>query len=214
MRCGRPGCRFVRPDEIRRTADDVIEIATGDVRHARILAEGLRTAGIAEDVVAGLDSVAVRFDPLLVDENAIVAAIEAVPLRERDDGGDCIDIPVVYDGADLDTVCARLGCSKAGFIEQHSASEHRVELLGFVPGFAYVSGFETGRAVPRLAEPRQRVAAGSVGVANGFTGIYALAGPGGWPVVGHTKTRLFEPGATNPFRLRPGSRIRFSSASA
>ena len=81
--------------------------------------------------------------------------------------------------------------------------------MGFTPGFAYISGMPDGLNITRLDLPRSRVPAGLVGLSAAFTGLYALAGPGGWPLIGRTEATLFSPARANPFLLAPGQRVRF-----
>ena len=123
-----------------------------------------------------------------------------------------VEIPVVYggeSGPDLDEVCEILQMSADEFIAMHTGAEHRVDLVGFTPGFVYVGGIGEKLNVPRRAEPRQRVPAGSIGVADGRTGLYALQSPGGWHLVGRTPKPLFDAGNDDPFPLQAGMRIRF-----
>ena len=195
-----------------RIADDVFEFAVESSRAAQSLAVQLRSLNIAEDVVAGLKTVCLRFDPLnlqqietaLADVNHIVDA----PLFE----GEIVELAIQYGGEcgpDLPAVCKALGLSETKFVEMHSQRLHTVELIGFTPGFAYLSGLPDTVAIPRLSTPRPRVAAGSVGVSSDYTGVYALAGPGGWPLVGRVQDQLFDPEAKAPLRLSPGQRVRF-----
>jgi 5-oxoprolinase (ATP-hydrolysing) subunit B len=195
-----------------RTADDVFEITVDGPAEARALAETLRAEGRAEDVVAGMDRVAVGFRPDQADAVAgWLRGIARVPAPAAD-AGDIIQIAVHYGGEhgpDLPDVCVALGLSVEAFIDLHTRREHRVELMGFTPGFAYVSGLPEGMEVARLDAPRPRVAAGSVGISAGFTGLYALDGPGGWPLVGRTFDALFRPDSDHPFRLAAGQRLSF-----
>jgi allophanate hydrolase len=96
-------------------------------------------------------------------------------------------------------------------IRIHTSREHRVDLIGFTPGFAYLSGLRDDLRIPRLTDPRQRAAAGSVGIAAGFTGLYATAGPAGWPLIGRTPMPLLNTNAQSPFALTVGMRVRFTA---
>ena len=84
-----------------------------------------------------------------------------------------------------------------------------VYFLGFLPGFAFMGGLEAALTTPRRAEPRLAVPAGSVGIGGEETGIYPLASPGGWQLIGRTRLRLFDPQAPEPTLLRPGDHVRF-----
>ena len=115
------------------------------------------------------------------------------------------------EGPDLEALCKELGMSKAELVSLHTGTEYRVDMVGFTPGFAFIGGLDERLNVPRRKEPRQRVAAGSVGIADGRSGLYALASPGGWTLIGRTPFPLFDPQADNPFPVQAGMRIRFTA---
>lgn len=124
----------------------------------------------------------------------------------------CVEIPTRYDGADLDRVAALHDLSAAEVIQRHGAPLYRVQCLGFSPGFPYLGGLDPSLATPRLATPRTRVPAGSVAIGGEQTGIYSVASPGGWNLIGSTTAPLFRPRATSveaAFLLRAGDRLRF-----
>lgn len=118
-----------------------------------------------------------------------------------------VTVPVRYDGADLDDVARRWDMTRAEAAASHAALEFVVGFCGFAPGFAYLSGLPDELAVPRLERPRPRVPAGSVGVADVWTGIYPSASPGGWRTLGHTDIRLWDPHREQPALLAPGTRV-------
>jgi len=125
-----------------------------------------------------------------------------------------VEIPVRYGGEwgpDLADVAAYCGLSAEAVIELHAQPVYTVAMLGFAPGFAYLLGLPEALATPRLATPRLRVPPGSVGIAGAQTGVYALATPGGWRIIGWTDLALFDPGRAEPFALRAGDRVRFVS---
>lgn len=200
--------------------DDLLSVQSRGPSVAQHLAAHLRETGCWREVVAGIDSVVVQFDNAVLSvadaRAAVAAALAAVP-EVVDIAAATVDIPVCYGGdmgPDLLPVCERLGMTPDEFIAQHTAPEYRVDMLGFTPGFAYLGGLDERLSVPRLAEPRLRVEAGSVGIAGERTGIYALAGPGGWSIVGRTPCRLFDAGADRPFLLQPGMTVRFHAKDA
>jgi KipI family sensor histidine kinase inhibitor len=200
------------PVELHPLGDDALEARTGlGVRPLHAVAHTLRAQGRFEEVVPGMGCLAVRFDPLhLTPDKAaglLKAALEASPAAEDAPGTEHV-LPVRYDGPDLAAVAEMLDLTAAALTERHAALTHEVVLIGFTPGFAYLSGAE-GLSVPRLASPRVRVPAGSVGLAGGRTGLYALAGPGGWPLIGRTEAALWR--GDSPL-LRPGDRVRFEPA--
>lgn len=204
-------------DRLNVCGDDLITFQTDGPRQAQQFASRLREGDWLE-VVPGIDSVVVRFDAarLRVAEavDALDAALEA-PADVDTAPAPLVDVPVTYGGAggpDLDALLDSLGLDSEAFIAMHTAGEYHVEMLGFTPGFAYIGGLDDRLDVPRLDEPRRHVAAGSVGIAGRRTGIYALPGPGGWPLIGRTTLTLFDPDAEEPFLLKPGMRIRFVAA--
>ena len=123
-----------------------------------------------------------------------------------------IDIPVCYGGSfgpDLADWARHGGFTPEEGIARHTGGDYRVAMLGFAPGFPYLMGLDPALAMPRLATPRARIPAGSVGIGGGQTGVYPAAGPGGWRLLGRTPLRLFDPGASPPALLAPGDRVRF-----
>ncbi|WP_286877178.1 MULTISPECIES: 5-oxoprolinase subunit PxpB [Pantoea] len=123
-----------------------------------------------------------------------------------------IEIPVVYGGSagpDLSEVADRAGLTPPQLVELHSSADYIVYFLGFQPGFPYLGGLDTRLHTPRRAEPRVAVPAGSVGIGGSQTGIYPLAAPGGWQLIGHTPLSLFDPLKQPPTLMRPGDRVRF-----
>lgn len=123
-----------------------------------------------------------------------------------------IEIPVIYGGnlgPDLSEVARHCGLSASQVVEQHSSVDYVVYFLGFQPGFAYLAGLAPALVTPRRAEPRLMVPAGSVGIGGGQTGVYPLATPGGWQLIGRTSVKLFNPADENPTLLAPGDTVRF-----
>nr|WP_255669250.1 5-oxoprolinase subunit PxpB [Buttiauxella sp. A2-C1_F] len=123
-----------------------------------------------------------------------------------------IEIPVIYGGSfgpDLAEVAGHCGLSASQVVELHSSVDYIVYFLGFQPGFAYLAGLAPTLYMPRRAEPRLMVPAGSVGIGGSQTGIYPLATPGGWQLIGQTPVRLFNPADDVPTLLAPGDTVRF-----
>lgn len=205
---------------VRLCGDDVVSVACEDTQSAQALADHLRESGEWLECVAGIASCVAQFDLAAVSAEEAVRRM-ASALRDapaaRDADAEVVEVPVCYGGdhgPDLDDVCERLGLSREAFIELHTGSEYGVDMLGFTPGFAFIGGFEAAQEVPRRSQPRVRLEPGSIGIAGGRTGIYTLASPGGWQIVGRTPERLFDAGAEQPFRLRAGTRVRFVAISA
>ncbi len=166
------------------------------------------------EVLPGMNNLTLSFEPLRVDAAALTARVMAAwpKLPAAGVTGRQIEIPVVYGGAegpDLAEVAAHSGLTPAEVVRRHSAGEYVVYFLGFLPGFAFLGGLEPALATPRRAEPRVGVPAGSVGIGGEQTGVYPLASPGGWQLIGRTSLRLFDPLAAEPTLLRTGDQVRF-----
>ena len=120
--------------------------------------------------------------------------------------GPLVELPVTYDGPDLDRVAAIWDADPA---EVLGALTFTSAFCGFAPGFAYLAGLPAARRLPRLDAPRPRVPVGSVAVAGDYAGVYPTASPGGWNLLGTTPATLWDPGAERPALLAPGTRVRF-----
>ncbi|MDK9365918.1 5-oxoprolinase subunit PxpB [Lelliottia wanjuensis] len=123
-----------------------------------------------------------------------------------------IEIPVVYGkkaGPDLGEVARHAGLSEKQVVELHASVDYVVWFLGFQPGFPYLGGLPEQLHTPRRGEPRLQVPAGSVGIGGQQTGIYPLASPGGWQLIGLTPLALFDAHREEPVLLRPGDTVRF-----
>ena len=127
------------------------------------------------------------------------------PIDQRAD----VEIDVVYDGADLEEVARLTGLTPDDVVAAHTAAPMRVGFGGFAPGFAYLVGGDERLNVPRRAEPRTRVPAGSVGLAGEFSGVYPRESPGGWQLIGRTDAVLWDVDRDPPALLTPGSWVRF-----
>jgi KipI family sensor histidine kinase inhibitor len=123
--------------------------------------------------------------------------------------GGVIEIPVVYDGPDLDEVAGLTGLSRQQVIERHAAAEYLVGWLGFSPGFGYLTGLDPELHVPRRDSPRTSVPAGSVAIAGPLAAVYPSASPGGWRLLGRTAAQLWDARREPPAVLAPGRRVRF-----
>ena len=126
--------------------------------------------------------------------------------------GRLVEIPVCYGeefGPDLGDVAAHAGLSAADVVALHSGAEYRVLAIGFVPGFPYLGGLPAKLQTPRRATPRTQVPAGAVGIGGAQTGVYPLATPGGWNLIGRTPLALFRAQENPPAFLLMGDRVKF-----
>lgn len=138
-------------------------------------------------------------------------AVAQVSWRERNSSWRW-EIPVVYGGTrgpDLETVARALSLSQADVVRLHAATTYRVFALGFAPGFGYLGVLPEELRLPRRAEPRDRIPAGSVAMAERQTAVFPLERPAGWHILGWTPVRMFRPGARHPFVLAPGDAVQF-----
>jgi KipI family sensor histidine kinase inhibitor len=179
-------------------------LALDQALHAR------RPRGLLSTVPA-YASLLCQYDPDVTDTARLEAGIRQLEgqVEASVPFGSVVDVPTRYDGPDLADVALKTNLTPAGVVEAHAGREYLVYCVGFAPGFTYCGALPDQLAVPRLASPRLRVSAGSIGVAGRQTGIYAVESPGGWNLIGRTAMRLFDPAADPPARFKPGDRLRF-----
>ena len=162
------------------------------------------------DLVPAARTVLVVFDAATTSIERVVADIsgrQISPVVERE--GPLVEVPVVYDGEDLAEVAALSGLSERDVVARHLRPEYRVAFCGFAPGFAYIAGGDPALRVPRRRSPRTAVPAGSVALADEFTGVYPRQMPGGWQLIGRTDAALWNLDRDPPALLPPGTRVRF-----
>jgi inhibitor of KinA len=208
-------------------ADAISEAASLRVRSLYELLQAATLPGVRE-VVPGFCSVTVHYDPVQLWDVASaesrsgrlpfdVLRERVAPLLERVVAAPApdvrvVEIPVCYGGdygEDLGTLALAHDLAPARLVELHAAPLYFVGMLGFMPGFPYLCGLDERLVTARRATPRARVPAGSVAIGGEHTGIYPLASPGGWHLIGRTPLRLFDPHARPPSLLLAGDRVRF-----
>lgn len=196
-----------------------------DATFQRVQSALARLHGVAReitDVVAGFATVTVHYEPARVATvggelphaalTRTIAALLEGPAPGVATRGPLVEIPVCYEGElapDLEEVARHAGLSIGEVVELHAAAEYTVHMIGFVPGFPYLGGLDPRLATPRRAEPRTRVPAGSVGIGGAQTGVYPIASPGGWRLIGRTPLRLFDARREASSLLQVGDRVRF-----
>ncbi len=127
-----------------------------------------------------------------------------------------IRVPICYDpevATDLDTFCSKKNISIARFIELHTKPTYRIEMLGFLPGFLYLSGLDPLLAQPRKSTPDYKIPAGSVAIGGNQAGIYPIESPGGWHIIGRTPLKFFDSERSPPTLANPMDKIKFYAIS-
>lgn len=186
--------------------DDVLEL------HAALV--GTPPAGVV-DIVPAARTVLLIIDPARTTLAAVQAAVRrTTPRPDRRAREELVEIPVSYDGADLEDVAVLLDCAAAEVIRRHTTDDWVVAFCGFAPGFAYLTSTSPHSSswrwdVPRRTTPRTRVPAGAVALAGEFTGVYPRESPGGWQLLGSTDLAVFDVNRKPAALLRPGTRVRF-----
>jgi inhibitor of KinA len=209
--------------EFQPLGDAALRVGLADVADAtaqhRVRAfcgrlEGLAIPGLIEHVPA-YTSVTVYYRPAAVGYQELCERISAAMANLDEQplpAARVVTLPVCYGGAfgpDIEFVAQNAGLSVEQVVELHSKVEYLVSMMGFAPGFPYLSGLPARLATPRLATPRLAVQAGSVGIGGSQTGVYPIQTPAGWRIIGHTPMKLYDPDAASPFLLSPGDHVRF-----
>ena len=162
------------------------------------------------EIIPAARTLLIKFDPSLSDENTLETKIAGLKLEKgQQKSGKLVEIPVVYDGEDLDDVAALLKIDREEVIRRHTESHYQVAFCGFAPGFAYLTGGDPLFNVPRRASPRKSIPAGSVALAGKFGGVYPQPSPGGWQLIGRTDVKMFDLDRDPPSLLKPGDRVHF-----
>ena len=206
---------------IRPASDRSLLVSFGDeisldahhhVDHLTYCLEGVR--GI-QNLHPAFTSVLVDFDPRLYIhwqvEELIRDRFASAPRRVAGEGR-TVEIPVRFggmDGPDLEDVARHTGLAAARALELFCAASYRVYFVGFSTCFPYLGGLPAELATPRLPAPRKHVPEGSVAIGGSQAGVYPLASPGGWRLIGRTSLRLFDPDGSPPALLRMGDLVRF-----
>jgi 5-oxoprolinase (ATP-hydrolysing) subunit B len=180
------------------------------------LAEIARLMPHVVEVVPGMNNLTIVFDPMQADYESLAAQLESGwnSVSVTDSIGEEVEIPVRYggeDGPDLAALAKHAGMSVDEVVKRHTGGEYIVFFLGFQPGFAYLGGLDAALHMPRRAEPRLEVPAGSVGIGGAQTGIYPAVSPGGWQLLGRTDLKLFDASRNPPSLMQPGDRVRFTA---
>ncbi len=167
------------------------------------------------DMIPTYCSLLINYNPLVMSYEALRERVESiVHMESRNEGGrkKVWKIPVVYGGVygpDLETIAEHAGLSEEEVIKIHSGRDYLIYMLGFLPGFTYLGGLDERIHTPRLAAPRVRIPAGSVGIGGSQTGIYPMDSPGGWQLMGMTPVKTYDASREVPILVEAGDYIRF-----
>lgn len=209
--------RFLPCGDCAVTVAFAQEISEETNRKLRYLAAGIEREGLrgVQETVPTFCSLTVYYDPLLLSQRRLEKHILRLLASYREStaaGKRVFRIPVCYEGAyapDMADVCRLTGLTRAQVIALHSSVDYLIYMLGFLPGFPYLGGMAERLAVPRLDSPRTVIPPGAVGIGGKQTGIYPLASPGGWRLIGRTPVKLYDPRRRDPILYRAGDYIRF-----
>ncbi len=167
------------------------------------------------DMIPAFCSLLVNYDPRVISYDEIRERMEAlvrVDARAGETRKRIFEIPVCYGGEygpDIQNIAEHAGLSQEDVIQIHSSRDYLIYMLGFLPGFTYLGGLDERLHTPRLANPRIRIPAGSVGIGGSQTGIYPLDSPGGWQLMGMTPVKTYDPSRETPILVEAGDYIRF-----
>jgi len=205
--------------QVAASGDRALLVTVGTIIDPALLGEVLALDRALQDrrpsgllgTVPAYASLLCHFDPAVTGADRLEQTIRQLEgtLEAAIPSGAVVDVATRYDGPDLPQVAVKTNLTPAGVVERHAGHEYLVYCVGFAPGFTYCGALTDQLDVPRMASPRLRVPAGSVGIAGRQTGIYGVESPGGWNLIGRTAMRLFDPAADPPARFKQGDRLRF-----
>lgn len=186
-------------------------------RRIRIFYENIRNEKIRgiTDIVPTFRSVLISYDPRFISFKVLCDQLKkylSMAGNAENKQKKIVEIPVCYEeefGPDLKFVAEHAGLSEEDVIAIHTAKEYLVYMIGFQPGFPYLGGLDERIFTPRLREPRVKIRAGSVGIGGEQTGLYPLASPGGWQIIGTTPVKAYNPKKNPSIPYEAGDYIRF-----
>ena len=208
--------RFLLTGDTSLSVEFGNEISEAINRRIRAFGLALEAAAIpgVTELVPTYRSMMIHYDPEVIGYAALTARLTAV-LGGLDQialpPSQVLEIPVLYGGEagpDLAFVAEHAGLTETEVIRLHAGRDYPIYMLGFLPGFPYLGGLDGRLFTPRLPTPRTAIPAGSVGIGGEQTGIYPIASPGGWQLIGRTPLKLFDP-AAGALPYAAGDRIRF-----
>lgn len=199
--------------------DEIDPVINNKVRSMAMVMEKEPLNGVLETIPT-YRSLLIIYDPANTNPTNLekeILALEERLSQIKIPPPDTVEIPVCYGGEfgpDIQFVAEHNSITEDDVVRIHSEAEYRIYMIGFTPGFPFLGGLPKALHTPRLETPRSFVPERSVGIANNQTGIYPLASPGGWQLIGKTPLKLFAPEHSNPFIYKVGDRIKFKPISA
>lgn len=167
------------------------------------------------DIIPAFCSLLINYDPRVLSYDDISKRMKRLlkmDIKAGESRRRVFEIPVCYGGQygpDLANIAEHAGLTEEEVIKIHSSRDYLIYMLGFLPGFCYLGGLDERIHTPRLANPRLKINAGSVGIGGSQTGIYPLDSPGGWQLMGMTPVKTYDPDREVPILLSAGDYIRF-----
>lgn len=167
------------------------------------------------DIIPAFCSLLINYDPRVLSFEEIKERLERMlkmDVAASAGKKKVFEIPVCYGGEygpDLANIAEHAGMTEEEVIKIHSGTDYLIYMLGFLPGFCYLGGLDERLHTPRLANPRIKIPAGSVGIGGSQTGIYPLDSPGGWQLMGLTPVKTYDPKREVPILVEAGDFIRF-----
>ena len=198
--------------------DAIAPDVNSKVRSMAIVIDETPPAGVVE-IIPTYRSLLIIYDPSVTQPDKLkktLGSLEARLGEIRIPPPRTVELPVCYGGEfgpDIDTVAETNHLTVEQVVELHCEPEYPIYMVGFTPGFPFLGGLSEKLHTPRLETPRTLVPEGSVGIANNQTGIYPIASPGGWQLIGRTPVKLFAPWRQNPFLYQAGDRLKFKPIS-
>ncbi|MDY6790126.1 MAG: 5-oxoprolinase subunit PxpB [Thermodesulfobacteriota bacterium] len=199
--------------------DEIDPDINNKVRSMAIVMEKESLTGVLE-VIPTYRSLLIIYEPDMTNPTKLEKEILALEERLstiKIPPPDRVEIPVCYGGKygpDIRFVAEHNSITTDDVVRIHSRAEYQIYMIGFTPGFPFLGGLPKKLYTPRLETPRSFVPERSVGIANNQTGIYPVASPGGWQLIGRTPIKLFDPESSKPFLYKAGDRIKFTPISA